>query len=115
MLTLNTFNSPVKLGFISFFFFFLSSDMHQSHHLIGCHATGINSSYFFKCFALFKLIMSSRKFDMNSSIRIIFIKIIIIIKVNFTKIYAENSQFISKKIDFTKIFIKIESLANKAS
>ena len=24
--------------------FFSSSDTHQSHHLLGCHATGINSS-----------------------------------------------------------------------
>ena len=31
----------IKIGSVSFF---SSSDMHQFHHLSGCHATGINSS-----------------------------------------------------------------------
>ena len=36
------YNSSINIGSISFF---SSSDMHQTHHLLGCHATGINSSY----------------------------------------------------------------------
>ena len=35
-------NSSVNIGSISFF---SSSDTHQSHHLLGCPPTGINSSF----------------------------------------------------------------------
>ena len=43
---------------------------------------------------------------MNNSIRIFFIKIIIIIKINFIKIYSKNMSLISNKCDFIKILIK---------
>ena len=36
------FNFSINIGSISFF---SSSDTHQSHHLLVCHATGINSSF----------------------------------------------------------------------
>ena len=63
--------------------------------------------YFFKCFAFFKFITPSQESDMNKSFSIIFLKvIIIIIKVDFINIYYKNIHFISKKCDFTKIFIK---------
>ena len=54
------YNSSINIGSISFF---SSSDMHHSHHLFGCHATGINSSFnsFFKCFTLFKFNMLDKK------------------------------------------------------
>ena len=35
-------NSSINIGSISFF---SSSDTYQSHHLLGCHATCINSSF----------------------------------------------------------------------
>ena len=35
------YNSSINIGSISFF---SSSDIHQSHHLLGYHTTGINSS-----------------------------------------------------------------------
>ena len=38
------YNSSLKIGSI---YFFSSSDMYQSHHPLGCHATGINSSLIF--------------------------------------------------------------------
>ena len=50
-------NSSLSIESISFF---SSSGTHQSHHLFGCHATGINSSFnFFKGFVLFKFSMPS--------------------------------------------------------
>ena len=36
----NFYNYSINIGFI---YFFSSSDMNQSHNLIECHATGINS------------------------------------------------------------------------
>ena len=39
--------SSIKNVFISFLFFFKSCDMEQSHHLVGCHATGTNSMLIF--------------------------------------------------------------------
>ena len=53
------YNLSINIGSISFF---SSSDMHQAHHLYGCHAAGINSSLiFFKCFAFFKFSMLDKK------------------------------------------------------
>ena len=53
------YNSSVNIGSISFF---SSSDTHQSHHLLGCHATGVNPSFiFFKCLAFFKFNMLDKK------------------------------------------------------
>ena len=37
-------NLLVKIGFISFY---SSPDTQKLHHLLGCHATGINSSFIF--------------------------------------------------------------------
>ena len=45
---------------------------------------------------------------MNDSIRIMFIKIIIIIKINFIEIYSKNMSLISNKCDFIKVFIRKE-------
>ena len=113
----------VKNDFISFF---LSSGTHQSHHLIGCHATDsfatsqilcyrffatfmLHRKFFADifpyCFTLLKFITSSQTSDMNNIFKIIFIKINII-KVNFIKIYTKNTHLICKKCDTTKIFIK---------
>ena len=39
----NFYHSPTLSVKIGFNFFYSSSDMHQSHHLVGCQATGINS------------------------------------------------------------------------
>ena len=36
------YNSPINIRYISFF---SCSDTHQFHHLLGCNATGINSSF----------------------------------------------------------------------
>ena len=72
--------------------------------------------FFFKCFAFFKFLTPSQKSDMNNSIRIIFIKIFIFIRINLIKIYNQNMELISNKRDFTKVFIKksISSLVNRA-
>ena len=67
--------SSIKNVSISFFLF-SSSDMHQSHYLVGCHATGTNSFLvFFTCLVLFIYIKKSHKSNMNNSFRIIFIKL----------------------------------------
>ena len=62
-----------------FFFSFSSSDMHQSHHLVECHATGINSLLisFFTCLSLLTL-LTSHESNMNNNFRINIIKISII-------------------------------------
>ena len=36
------YNSSINIGSISFF---LSTDTRQSHHLLGCHVTSMNSSF----------------------------------------------------------------------
>ena len=61
----------VKIASISFFF---SSDNHQSHHLVGCYTTGVNSLliHIFKGFAFFKFITPSQGSDMKNSFGIIF-------------------------------------------
>ena len=105
ILPTQTFITPSRnTGSISFF---SSSDRQQSHHLLGCHATDINSSFdsFFKCFTFFKFRMSSQKSDMNNSTRIIKI---IIVKVNAIRICIKNTHFLIIKYNITKIFIKIE-------
>ena len=50
--------------------------------------------------------MPSQKYDLNNSLRIIFIKIII--KINIIKIYMTNTHFITRKSNITRIFIKVE-------
>ena len=45
---------------------------------------------------------------MSNSFRIIFILTIIVIKINFIKIYTKNTRLIGKKCDYTKIFIQKE-------
>ena len=77
---------------------FLSSDMHQSHHFFGCHATGINAYIFFKCFALLKPITLGHKPNMNNSFRVIFIKFFTI-KANIIKIYSFKAHMITTKCD----------------
>ena len=86
--------------------FFSSFDMKKFYHILGCHAIGINSFFFFKCFAFFKFTTSSQTSELNNSISIIIIKIIIFIKVNFIKIYIKNMSFISIKCDFIINLIK---------
>ena len=103
--TTNThvYNSSVNIGPI----FFSSSDMHQSHHLLSCQATGIISSFnIFKCFTFFKFNTRSQKSDKNNTIRIIFIKIVI--KINIFKINFKNTHFNTIKYRITRIFIKVE-------
>ena len=58
---------------------------------------------FSKCFPFFKVTTPSQKFAMNYSISIIFINFIIIMKINFIKIYSEIMSLISNKCDFIKI------------
>ena len=91
------YNPSVKIGFISFI---SSSDTKKFHHLLGYHATGINSSfnYFFKCFAFSNLII-----NMNNSTRIIFIEVIIKIKI-----HIKSTHFITRKYNITRNFIKVE-------
>ena len=95
----------VKIGSL---FCFSSSDMQKFHHLLGCNTIGIISShiFFLKCFAFLKFNMPRQKSDMNNSIRIIFIKIII--KINIIKIYIKNTHFFTRKYDIIRIFIKVE-------
>ena len=69
----------VKIGSISIF---LSSGKHQSYHLVGCHATVINSLLISFWSALhFSNLLGQTKSDMNNSFGIIFNKINII-KIN---------------------------------
>ena len=103
ILSIHFYNSWINIEFISFF---SSSDMDWSLHLLGCHTTDINFSLFFKFFALFKFNMPSQKSDMNNSIRIVFIKIII--NLSIIKIYINNTHFITRKYDITRIFTKVE-------
>ena len=98
-----------KNRFYFFFSFFSSSNMQKFHHLLGCHAIGINLSlmFFFKFFAFSKFNMSSQKSDKNNSIRIIFV-IMSIVKVNIIKVFFKNTHFITRKYDISRIFNKIE-------
>ena len=81
--------------------------------------TSINSSFIFffkcKCFAFFKFTLPSQKSDINS-VRIIFIKIIIIIKINFIKIYSKNMLSLAINVTLLKSSLKksISSLTSKA-
>ena len=59
---------------------------------------------FFKCFLFFKFNMPSQNPDMNNSIRIIFIKIII--KINIIKIYIKNAHFITKNTTLRESLLK---------
>ena len=91
---------PCKSWFYFFFFVFCHAKISPSFRM---HASCINCSLiFFKCFSFFKFIMPSKNSDMNNSIRTIFIKIIIIIKTNFIKIYSKNMSLESNKCDFIK-------------
>ena len=48
-------------------YYFDLLDIHQSHHTIGCHATGIDPLLiFFTCFALFISVMPRHMSDMNN-------------------------------------------------
>ena len=93
-------------------YFFSCCEKHQLHHLLRCHATGFNFSFIFtfKNIAFFLLVMPRQKSGMNNTIRIIFIKSIIVIKVSFIVIHSKDTQLISIKFDFTKIFIKKENI-----
>ena len=95
--------SSTKNGFISFF---LSYGIHQSHHLVGCHATGMPrfvSCIIFTYFASFISITPS--YNLNKSFRINLIEIIII-RVKIIRIYTKNTHFITRKCDITRIFVK---------
>ena len=54
------YNSSINVGSISFC---SSSDKHQSHHLFGCHATGINYSFnsFLRALRFSNLICQDKK------------------------------------------------------
>ena len=64
------YNSSINIGSVSFF---SRSETHQSHHLLGCHATGINSLliYFLNalCFSnlicLIKAVLTRKKIKRN--------------------------------------------------
>ena len=94
----------LSIGSISFL---LSSDMQKFHHLLGCDAIGINSSFifFFKFFPFLIFNVPNQNSDKNNSIVIIFINITI--KINI-KIHIKNTHFITRKFDITRIFIKLE-------
>ena len=57
-----------------------------------CHATGINSSFIFNCFAFVKFNMPGQKSDKNNGIRVIFF-VISIFNVNVIKIYIKKPRF----------------------
>ena len=97
----------VKIGSISSYW---SSRKHQSQHHAGCLYTGISSLLIslLNISRIFKFIMPSHKSGINNGFKIIFLKLIIVIKVCFIKIYSKNTHFISGKCDFTNIFIKKE-------
>ena len=59
---------------------------------------------FFKGFLFFKFNMPSQNPDMNNSIRIIFIKIII--KINIIKIYIKNAHLITKNTILRESLLK---------
>ena len=95
--------------------FLSSSDIQKFHHLLGCHAIGINSSpIFFKYFAFLEVTTPRRKSDMNYSTGIIFIKTIIIIKID--KFYQDmQKEYIfdkQKNVTIIKIFIIKEYISN---
>ena len=52
-----------SLGEDRFYFFFSSSDTKKIHHLLGCHASGINSSFnsFFSALRFSNLICLTKK------------------------------------------------------
>ena len=104
--TTNThfYNFLMNIGSISF----SSSDMHQSHHLSGCRATGINSSLntFLSSFRflnsrcqvknLIRIILSGSSSSYLSA-RLILLRSIVRIPIPLQSNYS-----------FTRIFIKIE-------
>ena len=95
------------------FFLFSSSDMHQSHYLVGCHSTGINFFLiFFTCLALFISIKNSHKSNMNNCFRIIVIKIMII-EVSIIKINNNKIHIIAKNCDNVRICINKKYLIIK--
>ena len=88
------FYNSINIGSTSHF---SSSHMHQSHHLLRCHATVISYSFnCFLCFAFSKFNMPSQKPDKNNGIKIFFI-IISIFKITITKIYTKNTHSITHK------------------
>ena len=86
-----TFTTPLNIGTISIF---SSSDMHQFHHLLGCHAIGLILYFIFlNFFSFFKFNMPSQNSAKNNSIKIILF-IISIINIDIIKIYIKNVHFI---------------------
>ena len=97
-------------------FLFLSSDMHQSHHLVGCHAIGIKPLlisflYVLRCIYihlyLYRCVISitpAHKMNMNNSFRIIIVKVIII-KLDLIKVYCIKAYINAKKCDNIKGYI----------
>ena len=104
-----------KNWFYSFYYFILSFAMHQSHQIVGCHATGTSSLLISFLNALLKSVTPSRKSDMNSSFRIISMKISITNKDIMT-IYNKDTHFIIRKCDITRPLPKksVSSSVNKA-
>ena len=73
------------------FLFFSFSDLHQSHHFVGWHATDINLLLIYFLNALHCLKFYAKQLVwMDNSFRIIFIKVHMI-KVNIIKIYTKNT------------------------
>ena len=72
-------------------------------HLVECYALCINSwliSFYVLC--IFQIYYPSQKSDINCNLRIIFIKIFIIVKVSFIKIYTKKTHFIRKNVTLLK-------------
>ena len=85
--------------------FFSSSDLHQPHHLVTCHATGIVFAYLFLIWCvIFKSIMLSNKSNMSNSNRITLIKIINI-KVNIVKVYNIMAHTITRGCNRIRVYI----------
>ena len=70
-----------------------------------CYRHWFFTYIFFKCFAFFQFITPRQKSDINNSFRIMFIKINII-KVDFIKVYAKNTHFITKKCGYSSLWNK---------
>ena len=60
---------------------------------------------FSKVLCIFESHYAKQKSEICNSIRIIFKKIIVIIKINFIKFFSKNMSLISNKCNFIKIFI----------
>ena len=96
---------------------FSSTGMHQSHHLVVCHATVIKTfliSFLYALHALFISVTQSQKFNINNSFRIIIIKTIII-KDNIIKVdHIVTKNVTLSESSSTKTMSSLESITSSS-